>query len=484
MSRRHSFGFSDNPKSKPLKTHTTNYDHQNTQARQADALIAQGRIIEAEKICTHLINSRTNNHSVYTNLAIIRGIQGDHNSAKSLLNKAILLNAKAAEPYYNLGITHEQLGDLESAIQAYKKALEINAKDTECIINLGNILAATGKISGAFEAYKKALEIIPNNPELRWNHSLAMLLSGDYKNGWEEYEWRHRRPRSATEPHAYPKCKRWKGEELKNSTKLIFVSEQGLGDTLQFMRYADAFQKQGFDISICAQPKLHGLIKASGIARAPLSPLEASQVKEGCWLPLLSAPKHLGVHPQNPVIDAPYIKTSKELLAKWKSILAIESKPIIGINWQGNPNSEKTGLKGRSLPLKAFSKIALKKDISLLSLQKGFGSEQLKKCSFKESFIKSQCLINETWDFLETAAIIANCDLIITSDTAVAHLAGGLGKPTWLLLHKVPDWRWGLEGDTTFWYPSMRLFRQRNHGDWNEVMERVNTSLKAYFKVP
>jgi ADP-heptose:LPS heptosyltransferase len=117
----------------------------------------------------------------------------------------------------------------------------------------------------------------------------------------------------------------------------------------------------------------------------------------------------------------------------------------------------------------------------LLSLQKGFGSEQLETCSFKDLFVSCQDQINDTWDFLETAAIIANCYLVITSDTSVAHLAGGMGKTTWLLLHKIPDWRWGLEGDTSFWYPYMRLFRQSERGNWDEVMERVAAELQKQF---
>ena len=128
-----------------------------------------------------------------------------------------------------------------------------------------------------------------------------------------------------------------------------------------------------------------------------------------------------------------------------------------------------------------FAPITSSRHISFLSLQKGFGSEQLETCSFKDRFVSCQDQVNETWNFLETAAIIANCDLVITSDTSVAHLAGGMGKTTWLLLKKVPEWRWGLGGDTTFWYPSMRLFRQRERGNWDEVMERVAQALQEHF---
>ena len=168
---------------------------------------------------------------------------------------------------------------------------------------------------------------------------------------------------------------------------------------------------------------------------------------------------------RNHIITTPYIKTTEEHLKKWADILSVEKRPIIGINWQGNSDIEKTGLQGRSLLLDKFSPIASDVDASLLALQKGFGSEQLQTCTFKNRFVSCQEQVTEAWDFLDTAAIIANCDLVITSDTAVAHLAGGMGKTTWLLLHKVPDWRWGLEGNTTFWYPSLRLFRQRQRGD-------------------
>jgi hypothetical protein len=309
-----------------------------------------------------------------------------------------------------------------------------------------------------------------------------MLLGGDYKNGWEKYEWRTKIEKNTSKPHALPKCIPWSGETALNQIKqLLLVTEQGLGDTLQFMRYATALRNQGISVLFCAQPELHSLIKTSGIDPSPLTPEQANQVSEGQWIPLLSVPRHLEISPDNPVITEPYIKTTDELITKWAGTLETEERPIIGINWQGNPITEKTGLRGRSLALETFAEIIGSSQITLLSLQKGFGSEQLETCSFKDRFISCQDQVNDTWDFLETAAIIANCDLVITSDTSVAHLAGGMGKATWLLLHKVPDWRWGLEGGTTFWYPSMRLFRQKERGNWIEVMERVAEALQKHF---
>ena len=243
------------------------------------------------------------------------------------------------------------------------------------------------------------------------------------------------------------------------------------------MRYIPYLRNQGFKVSFCVQEKLHSLIQASGIDQNPLKPEQSETISEGRWSPLLSLPKYLQVEPNNPLISEPYIFATKELKKKWKNILSIEKRPIIGINWQGNPNIEKGGLRGRSLPLETFSTLAKNNKFKLLSLQKGFGSEQLEKCSFKSEFIECQAKIDDTWDLLDYAAIIENCDLIITSDTYIAHLAGGMGKTTWLLLHYLSDWRWGMEPETTFWYPSMKLFRQKQRNDWQEPMERISNIL-------
>jgi len=214
------------------------------------------------------------------------------------------------------------------------------------------------------------------------------------------------------------------------------------------------------DVSLCAPPKLHGLIQASGIAATISTPEEANAVTTGKWLPLLSLPGHLNVRPDNPLVDTPYIKVPEQKVFHWRQKLATEKRPVIGINWQGNPEAEKQLLHARSLPLSAFAPVVETTGVSLLSLQKGFGSEQLADCSFLQRFVGCQNEISGIWDFVDIAAMILNCDLIITNDTAVAHPAGGLGVTTWLVLSKLPDWRWDTK-ETSFRYPSMRLFRQR-----------------------
>ena len=481
--RQQSSGFSNTPKSQTsrIKPAQCSADH-STKEQQAVALINQGKLQEAEEIYKDLIATGTKNHIVYGNLAAICEMQGRFDELIDLLKKALELKPNYPDAHYNLGNALQEQGDLTAAIASYNSALKLKPNYPDAHYNLGNALQEQGDLTAAIASYNSALKLKPNYPDAHWNSSLTMLLSGDYKNGWEKYGWRTKREKEPIKPHSIPKCDQWSGNVALNQTnELLLVTEQGLGDTLQFMRYATALRNRGISVSFSAQPKLHSLIQASGIDPSPLTPQQANEIHDGQWIPLLSVPRHLEVSPKKPIITEPYIKTTDELINKWKGILLADKRPIIGINWQGNPKTEKTGLRGRSLTIETFAPITGISQISLLSLQKGFGSEQLETCSFKDRFVSSQDQINDTWDFLETAAIIANCDLVITSDTSVAHLSGGMGKTTWLLLHKVPDWRWGLEGDTTFWYPSMRLFRQNERGNWNEVMERVAQALQEHF---
>ena len=447
-----------------------------------NALQEQGELTPAIASYNTALQLKPSYPEAHNNLGTALQEQGELTAAIASFNKALQLNPNDPDAHNNLGTALQEQGELTAAVASFKRALQLNPNDPDAHHNLGRLLKEQGNLDAAIASFKKALQLNPNNPDAHWNSSLTMLLGGDYKNGWEKYEWRTKIKTNISQFHAVPKCDQLTSEHsLKTTSHLLLVTEQGLGDTLQFMRYTTALRNEGISVSICAQTKLHNLIKTSGIDPSPLTPQQANEVSEGQWMPLLSVPRYLEVSPEKPIITEPYIKTTKELKTKWAGILTAEQRPIIGINWQGNPKAEKTGLWGRSLALETFAPIAHLTNASLLSLQKGFGSEQIETCSFKDRFVSCQDQINETWDFLETAAIIANCDLVITSDTSVAHLAGGMGKTTWLLLHKVPDWRWGLEGDTTFWYPSMRLFRQKERGNWNEVMERVAVAIQEYF---
>jgi ADP-heptose:LPS heptosyltransferase len=200
----------------------------------------------------------------------------------------------------------------------------------------------------------------------------------------------------------------------------------------------------------------------------------------------LTVPLYLKVSPQNPITTEPYIKSTNSLTNKWSEALSANTKPVIGLNWRGNRAD--TLKQNRNIPAEYFETITRTCDANFLSLQKDSRHSESETIFGVEKTSKLQPEINAiansdaSEDFLEYVAIIENCDLVITTATTVAHIAGGMGKPTWILLERIPDWRWGLEGNSCFWYPSARLFRQKDHGDWKELIQVVARELKKYLK--
>ena len=433
-----------------------------------------GKSKEAEISMRKAIKIEPNSPSLHSNLGSILKDLGKLKEAEKSIKIAIKLNPFYAEAHSNLGSILKDLGKLEEAEKSTRKAIELKPDFAEAYLNLGTILSDLGKLKKAILNLQKSIKIKPNYAKAYLNLSLIELLLGDYALGLDHYEFRDK----IMPKHADPKVQKIDNLNLQPNEKLLIVSEQGLGDTIQYMRYIPYLRDKGIDISFCAQEKLHTLIRSSGIDPNPIVAEQANKISEGKWMRLLSLPKYLNIRPGKPIISRPYIFTEKGLIKKWKKLLSKEDRPIIGINWQGNPNIENT-YQGRSIPLEIFSIIHSHNDLKMLSLQKGFGSDQLNHCSFKNKFVECQSLVDSTWDFLENAAIIENCDLIITCDTSIAHLAGGMGKKVWLLLRDIPYWTWGLEHENTFWYPSMRLFRQSERHNWTEVIKRVSESIKS-----
>ena len=415
--------------------------------------------------------------SAYYNLANIYIDLEQHNKAIVCLKQAITIDNKFIAAYMNLGMIYLLANDLYTAIENFNRIIQIDSNNYDAYINLGNAYKGLGELDKAIGLYEKVMKFNPQKLEAFVNYSLTQLLKGNYLLGWKYFDLRSQ-GKQPIKPHVMPIIKHYESKTLLNRSRLLVVSEQGLGDTLQFMRYIKFLKEKKFKVTFCAQRCLHKLIRSSNIDKKPIDIEEAKLITKGEWISLLSLPSYLGVTPQKPLMYQPYIKANPKLIEKWNNLLNQEKRPIIGINWQGNPNVEKSTLKGRSFQLEKFAKIIDKNNITLLSLQKGYGLEQMSTCSFSNRFINEQDKINEIIDFDETAAIIANCNLIITSDTCVAHLAGGMGKPVWLLIQYIPYWTWGMNKSTTFWYPSMRLFRQKKINDWDEVMERVSKALE------
>ena len=417
----------------------------------------------------------------YNNLGIIFLNQNNVQKAIKYFQKSIINKFDNYESLNNLGIAYERTGNYDKSIFHLKQALKYNNNYPEAFFNLANAQKASGQIRESILSYSSALRIKPNYQEALFNYSLALFLTNRYQEAWDAFESRF--DNGFVIPHVTTtNLIRWRGEKLDNDEKLLIVSEQGLGDTIQFMRYIPHLTDIGYGVDFVVEKKLHSLIKNSEIINNPLLKTQVNKFCKYKWIPLMSLGKVLDINPLNKLCNKPYIKTKYEFDKKWNNILAKENKPIIGINWQGNEDIEKGAFKGRSLLLETFLHIVKKNNINFVSLQKGYGSEQLEKCSFIEKFVDSQPQIDKVWDFLELASIMKNCSLIITSDTCVAHLSGGLGLKTWLLLKKVPDWRWGINNENTFWYSSVRIFRQKNEGNWDEVLLKVSEELESFLK--
>jgi tetratricopeptide (TPR) repeat protein/ADP-heptose:LPS heptosyltransferase len=397
---------------------------------------------------------------------------GENGAAETYLQRALERRPDFVEAWNNLGVTLENLQRLPEGIEHLRRALTLRPNYADGYANLGNALMRSRNFPGALDSFRSALALCRDHGDAHHNYGMALLLLGDYRRGWAEYEWRGRCSRPV-QPHALPPTPVWDGRPLPPGQTLLLVSEQGLGDTLQFMRYALTLRQQGVPVRLAVQSKLHGILQASGIDPQPLHPEQGDSFSDGPWLPLLSLPGILGVSPDTPLHNDPYIHTTPERLRHWQQRLANAPRPLVAIGWQGNPDHETSSARGRSLPLESLSPLAQRTDITFLSLQKGFGAEQLASCSFRHRFLDIQSEIDQAWDFLDAAAILACCDLVLTSDTALAHLAGGMGRPTWLLLQNLPEWRWGLQGDSSPWYPSLRIFRQSTPGDWTSLLHHV-----------
>lgn len=482
----------------------------------------QGRFEELFDLLKTALQLRPNFPEAYNSLGNAFKAQDDFAAAIISYDKALQLKPGFPEACNNLGVVLKEQGDLTAAIAAYQRALKFNPNYSEACSNLGNALLRHGNLTSAIESYKSALRLKPNvssfysslgaafhergdldeaikshnkalglNPnfsEAKYNLSLAMLLVGDYENGWQNYEWRFEANKiDASSPPSLPKCKRWNGEKLELDSNLFIVVEQGLGDMIQFARFVPVLRDQGVNVSLCAPSRLHPLIQASGVDPLPRTLEQANQVTEGQWAPLLSVPRYLKVSPTNPIVVRPYIKSTDELNAKWKGIFSACKSPVIGINWRGN--REDVGKQNRNIPAQIFRKITSVNADSFLCLQRGVRSSGVEQeiVSLKSNMCQEEVLRLADSDgpegFLEYAAVIANCDLVITTGSTVSHIAAAIGVPTWVLLPMIPDWRWGLKGDTSFWYPSMRLFRQKARGDWNQVVDQVVVALQEYLGV-
>jgi hypothetical protein len=295
---------------------------------------------------------------------------------------------------------------------------------------------------------------------------VTRLLAADWKLGWDDYE-----SRFADKLHSIWRpdvsAAKWNGEPLRDKTLLVFT-EQGYGDSVQFIRFLRPLLERGARITVLADPHMHRILATIG---GPI--IWASQVGEGAifdfQIALMSIPRVLGIRPDTVPARVPYLVAEPARIAKWRERIGRHGLKV-GICWQGNP----AGARGRAVPLKEFAPLLKVPGVRLISLQKYHGLEQIDRL-VSEVPVETLGPDFDEWPhlFLDAAGAMASLDVVVTSDTAIAHLAGALARPVCIALKRVPDWRWLMEGTSSAWYPTARLFRQAKAGQWRPVFEEI-----------
>jgi Flp pilus assembly protein TadD len=437
------------------------------------ALAEQGRADEALPILQSAQNQGKDNAETLLHLADQLRLAGRFDEAIAAIRGVIEARAGFAAAHNDLGLVWFTKQDYPQAIECYRKAIQIKPDLAEAHNNLAIALFVTHDDEAGLAAVDAALRVKPDFALAHLNRAVTWLRMGRFELGWHEFEWRRLCDAYRMAPLPAPL---WDGSPLSDRCLLLHC-EQGLGDTIQFMRYAPLVKQRCGSLIVQCQPGLAPLLsRCPGIDRLIVrgDALPEYHVQS----PLMSLPDTLGTTLATIPADVPYLFADAALAETWRQRLAEHAGFKVGIGWQGNPKYVADRL--RSIPLRHFAPLARVPGVKLFGLQKGAGWDQI-------ATVPTDCAVvdfgpdfdSANGTFMDTAAVMRNLDLVITSDTAIAHLAGALGVPVWVALGHSCDWRWLEEREDSPWYPTMRLFRQARLGDWDELFKRIAVELAA-----
>ena len=438
-------------------------DYAEAYSNMAVALTDSRRLDEGMAACLRAIALNPAYPEAYLNLGNVFNEMARFDEAITAYARALQLKPNYAQAYNSMGNALRRKGLLDEAIDAYNRAIQLKPDHAAAHSNLGIALRDKGQFDGAMLAYSKAIELDPSNIKAHFNLAILLLLLGNFARGWTEYEWRVKRKDEA--PSRTFLRPRWDGGQLEGK-RILLHNEQGFGDTLQFVRYVPLVASRGGRVILTCQSSLINILsEVPNVEKVVTATDPMPDFDVHC--PLLSLPKAFATDLKSVPASIPYLTADPALIEVWATRLeAKRGRLKIGIAWTGSPTHVNDH--NRSISLSQFSALANAENVICFSLQKGEAAEQISRLG--TSVID---LTSEIKDFADTAALIVNLDLIISVDTAVAHLAGALGKSVWVLLPFIPDWRWLLDREDSPWYPTMRLFRQRRAGDWEEPIQRI-----------
>ena len=465
----------------------------------ADRRRAEGALGYAESLCRQVLQAQPTHAGALQLLSIILHQKGDLEGAIDVMRGAVAADggvalyhsnlgemcrqakrldeaiseagcALALDPsnvavLNNLGIARYDRDEYELAAEAYQRAIELSPTLPMSYNNLGNALLALGRAAESLPLYQHALALDPEYVEAHSNLAMALLSTGDFETGWRELEWRHRRPgrRRLDAPQ-------WEGEAFTGRTLLI-LAEEGHGDSIQFMRYLPAVAARGGELIVAVHRPLVELTRRL-VPGAEVVAMEKPPQRFDLWCPMMSLPRAFRTTLETVPSAAPYLTVDPATIERWRARLVGNQGLKVGLVWSGaagyGHNARRAIAAERLAPLLGID------GVSWFSLQ--VGERASDRARLPPGIMD---LSPELSDFSETAGALEALDLVITTDTAVPHLAGALARPAWVMLAFVPDWRWMLDRDGSPWYPTMRLFRQPARGAWDDVVRRVGVELRA-----
>ena len=391
-----------------------------------------------------------------------------YDQALASYDRALALRPDHAEAWCNRGATLNELGRYEEALASYGRALALRPDYPEALCNRGATLTEVKRYDEAVVDYDRAHALRPDMPELHWNQATLRLLTGDFARGWSEYEWRWKRENLARTRRDFPQPV-WRGEDIAGKSILLH-SEQGFGDTIQFCRYVPLVAGRGCRVILEVEKPLRRLMAtleggAEIVSKGdPLPPFDLH-------CPLLSLPLAFETRLDSIPWPGPYLSARVDDMAAWNAWLVPHRRPRIGLVWSGNYAHHRDA--ERSVPLDVLFPL-LDIEASFVSVQKEIRPADTAALAGRRDILDVGPALD---DFATTAALLAQLDLLIAVDTSVAHLAGALGRPVWLMLTHIPDWRWLLDRDSSPWYPGARLFRQDETRTWSPVVGCIRAAL-------
>ena len=442
-------------------------------------LLQRGSLDKASATYARAIRCKPDHAEAHANLGKTLQELGRLEEAMAAYDAAIRIKPAFAEAHSNQGNIFKALGQLEAAAAAHRTAIRLKPGFAEAHYNLGNSLKALGRLDEAIDAYGHAIRLKPDFAEAHVNLGMELLLCGDFSRGWAEYEWRlngasrHLKPRAFSRPQ-------WRGGDL-GGRRILLHAEQGLGDTIQFCRYASLVAGRGGIVTLEVPPELSRLLSGlRGTAQviAAGDPVPAFDVQ----CSLMSLPLAFGTRLETIPAQVPYIAAKPDKVSYWRDRLGPRTRPRVGLVWSGGFRPDQPELHAvnerRNLPVQLIGQLN-HPNIDFFSLQKGEPAES-EFIALKDAIWPGGNLTNaapDIKDFDDTAGLIENLDLLISVDTSTAHLAAAMGKPVWLLNRFDSCWRWLEHRDDSPWYPTLRLFRQTDRGDWQGVVQRVSLAL-------